>query len=101
MARHGHIYKDRVVARLLPPESSPVEVISREVGVSASTLERWRAKPRPLPRASHLTSADTVGPRGGAAGSRDRHRCRIKELERELNRKDPAKGFPDLDAARE
>jgi len=31
-----------VVARL-PPESSLVEIVSREVGVSASTLERWRA----------------------------------------------------------
>jgi transposase-like protein len=31
------------VARLLPPESSSVEHVSREVGVSAATLERWRA----------------------------------------------------------
>ena len=31
------------MARLLPPESSAVEVVSREVGVSAATLERWRA----------------------------------------------------------
>jgi transposase-like protein len=31
------------VARLLPPESSSVENVSREVGVSVATLERWRA----------------------------------------------------------
>ena len=31
------------MARLLPPESSSVEQVSREVGVSAATLERWRA----------------------------------------------------------
>jgi len=31
------------VARLLPPESSAVELVSREVGVSVATLERWRA----------------------------------------------------------
>jgi transposase-like protein len=31
------------VARLLPPESSAVELVSREVGVSVTTLERWRA----------------------------------------------------------
>jgi transposase len=31
------------VARLLPLESSSVEQVSREVGVSAATLERWRA----------------------------------------------------------
>jgi hypothetical protein len=31
------------VARLLPPESSSLDQVSREVGVSAATLERWRA----------------------------------------------------------
>lgn len=44
MARYGQAYKDRIVARLLPPESSAVDVVSREVGVSAATLERWRAE---------------------------------------------------------
>jgi DNA-binding transcriptional MerR regulator len=29
---------------LLPPESAPVEVVSRELGISVSTLERWRAQ---------------------------------------------------------
>ena len=43
VARYGQTYKDRIVARLLPPESSSVEQLSREVGVSAATLERWRA----------------------------------------------------------
>lgn len=43
MARYGKAFKERAVARLLPPESSAVEVVSRETGVSASTLERWRA----------------------------------------------------------
>ena len=44
MARYGQPYKDRVVARLLPPESSAPDVVSREVGVSVETLERWRAQ---------------------------------------------------------
>jgi transposase-like protein len=44
MARYGHVFKDRAVARLLPPESSPVEVVSRELGVLISTLERWRSQ---------------------------------------------------------
>lgn len=44
MARYGQTYKDRVVARLLPPESSSVDLVSREVGVSPATLERWRAE---------------------------------------------------------
>ena len=44
LARYGRTYKRRVVARLLPPESSAVDVVSREVGVSVATLERWRAE---------------------------------------------------------
>ena len=44
MARYGQRYKDRIVARLLPPESAAIEVVSREVGVSMATLERWRAE---------------------------------------------------------
>ena len=42
MARYGQAYKDRVVARLLPPESAAVEVVAREVGVATGTLQRWR-----------------------------------------------------------
>ena len=42
MARYGQAFKDRAVARLLPPESAAVEVVSREIGVGAGTLERWR-----------------------------------------------------------
>src|SRR5918998_2697728 len=33
-----------MVARLLPPESAAIDVVSREVGVSVGTLERWRAE---------------------------------------------------------
>jgi len=44
MARYGKTFKERAVARLLPPESSPVETVSSELGVSVSTLERWRAE---------------------------------------------------------
>lgn len=43
MARYGQAFKDRAVARLLPPESADVNEVSVKVGVSASTLERWRA----------------------------------------------------------
>jgi transposase-like protein len=31
------------VARLLPPEGCDVNLLAREIGVSAQTLERWRA----------------------------------------------------------
>lgn len=43
MARYGQAFKDRAVARLLPPESADVNVVALQVGVSASTLERWRS----------------------------------------------------------
>lgn len=32
------------MARLLPPESAPLEVVARENGLSADTLQRWRAQ---------------------------------------------------------
>ena len=44
MARYGQAFKDRAVARLLPPESAAVEAVSREIGVSVATLERWRSE---------------------------------------------------------
>ena len=44
MARYGQAFRERIVARLLPPESAAIEVISREVGVSVGALERWRAQ---------------------------------------------------------
>ena len=49
MARYGQAYKDRAVARLLPPENAAVEVVAREIGVAAGTLKRWRedAQSRP------------------------------------------------------
>lgn len=44
MARYGKPFKSRAVARLLPPESSSIEAVSREIGVSVDTLERWRSE---------------------------------------------------------
>jgi transposase len=43
VARYGQVFKDKAIARLLPPESSNIDAVSREIGVSVSTLERWRA----------------------------------------------------------
>jgi len=135
VARYGKEYKDRVVARLLPPESAPVERVSSEVGVSASTLERWLAEaleaasgaePRRVwTAAARLQaviataaldetaksawcreqgvygqelaqwSASALGalaePKAAAsAASNAADRRRVKELERELRRKDRA-----------
>jgi transposase len=44
MARYGQAFKDRAVARLLPPESAALEVVARELGVSEGTLERWQTQ---------------------------------------------------------
>ena len=37
------------MARLLPPESAAVDVVAREIGVGAATLERWRADALSMP----------------------------------------------------
>jgi transposase len=121
------------VARLLPPESAPLEAVSREVGVSADTLERWRsealAKPageRTWTAAARLEAVITTAALDEAARGAwcrehgvypqqlqqwrasatqalaepeearaspqqtKQDRRRIKELERELHRKDKA-----------
>jgi transposase len=137
VARYGQAYKDKVVARLLPPESSAVEVVAREVGVSVSTLERWRAEalvndagdrrggggqrwtPAARLEAVIATAAmdeaacsawcrehglypselagwkqDAIAglgePRAASAVEARQDRRRVKELERELHRKDKA-----------
>jgi len=118
---------------LLPPESAPLEVVAREIGVSTDTLERWRseelAKPareRSWTAAARLEAVITTAAMDESARSawcrehgvypqqlqewRDsatqalaepaekraspqqtkEDRRRIKELERELRRKDKA-----------
>ena len=49
LARYGQAFKDRAVARLLPPQSAALDLVAREVGIGAGTLERWRedAQSRP------------------------------------------------------
>lgn len=49
MARYGQAFKDRAVARLLPPESAPLQLMSQELGVSEATLERRRARALSIP----------------------------------------------------
>jgi len=38
LARYGKQFKERVLARLLPPESAAPEIVSRELGVTVQTL---------------------------------------------------------------
>ena len=49
MARYGQTFKNRAVARLLPPESAALEEVAREIGVGAGTLERWRSVALSMP----------------------------------------------------
>lgn len=49
MARYSNEFKERAVARLLPPESAEISAVSQELGVSVATLERWRAEALSMP----------------------------------------------------
>ena len=44
MGRYSPEFKDRAVARLLPPESAAIPAVSQELGVSVATLEQWMAE---------------------------------------------------------
>lgn len=57
MARYGQAFKDKAVVRLLPPESAALDVVSREMGVSAGTLERWREDAQTMPARGRAWSA--------------------------------------------
>jgi len=43
LARYGQEFKDKAVARLLPPESASIRDVANEIGVGLATLERWRS----------------------------------------------------------
>ena len=57
VARYGQVFKDKAVARMLPPESAPVEVLSREMGIGVGTLERWREDALSQPARGRVWSA--------------------------------------------
>jgi transposase len=57
VARYGKAFKDRAVARLLPPESAPVQTVSQEIGVSVSTLQRWHADALSTPARERVWTA--------------------------------------------
>lgn len=57
MARYGEAFKNGVVARLLPPESAEIGAVSREIGVSVPTLERWREDLQTRPALGRAWSA--------------------------------------------
>lgn len=58
MARYSPAFKNRAVAKLLPPESSSPEVVARESGIGVGTLLRWQGDSLSVPaRGRALTAA--------------------------------------------
>jgi len=57
VSRYGKEFKDRAVARLLPPESAAITAVSQELGVSVATLERWRADALSMPARERVWTA--------------------------------------------
>lgn len=133
MARYGQEFKDRAVARLLPPESAPLKDVANALGVGVGTLERWRSEalsqpsrervwtgaarfdavlmtaamdeasksawcrtngvyPQELASWRESATAALAGPEvpRSTAQEAKQQRRRIKELERDVNRKDKA-----------
>jgi DNA-binding transcriptional MerR regulator len=57
MARYGQDFKNKVLAKLLPPSTASLQEVSNEVGVSMNTLERWRAESLTMPARERAWSA--------------------------------------------
>jgi len=116
LARYGQTFKDRAVARLLPPESAAIDVVAREIGIAAGTwtaagrleavvttaamneaeLSAWCRSHGVYPqdlakwRASATTALAAPEELRASPQATRADRKRIKELERELLRKDRA-----------
>lgn len=57
MARYGEAFRNRTVARLLPPESADAGALAKEIGVSVQTLERWREDTQSRPARGRVWTA--------------------------------------------
>ena len=123
MARYGQTFKDRAVARLLPPQSAALEVVVQEIGIGigTGTLQLWHddaqsrldgvittaamdevgksawcrqhgVYPAELAKWQMSATAALAEPEEARASPQStRHdKKRIKELERDLLRKDRA-----------
>jgi transposase len=120
VARYGKAFKDRAVARLLPPENATLDDVAREYGVGVATLERWRSAAARLDAVVTTAAMDEASrsawcrahgvypqelatwrvaatealaePEEARASPQQtrQDRRRIKELEREVRRKDKA-----------
>jgi transposase-like protein len=90
MARYRLEFKERVLARLLRPESSPVEEVSNKIGISVATMERWRAEFLARASVGAAASLDAwkrdavagLGELGEENPTAQQEHHRVKELER-------------------
>ena len=57
MARYEQAFKNKVLAKLLPPNTASLEEVSQEVGVSVDTLQRWRSESLSTPARQRAWSA--------------------------------------------
>jgi DNA-binding transcriptional MerR regulator len=57
VARYGQAFRNKAVARLLPPESASPSVVAQEIGVSVDTLERWRSEALAAPPGDRVWTA--------------------------------------------
>ena len=62
MARYGQAFKDRAVARLLPPQSAALDDVSRDVGIGVGTLVRWRSDALSKPARDRVWTARSSSP---------------------------------------
>ena len=58
MARYGQTFKDRAVARLLPPEGAAAEVVAKEVGIEVGTQAYFVSITKELMTALSLVDAN-------------------------------------------
>ena len=113
MARYGQAFRDRAVAKLLPPESLALEDVARSTSIGEATLSRWLdaasmseadksawcrehgVYPVDLDTWSQNATAALAGATEASAARASPQatrgdKKRIRELERELLRKDRA-----------
>ena len=57
MARYGQAFKDRAVARMLPPESAAAEEVAVAVGVGVVTINRWQEDAKRKPGRERIWTA--------------------------------------------
>ena len=61
--RYGKLEKERLIARMLPPENISVTNLSKETGISKSTLQTWKTKAKNLNNTDNNSGKKIVTPK--------------------------------------